>query len=114
MLSCHLCKAEVACNLKELYSHFRSRHGISDRYSRYSCCQGQCCRTFTDKYTFGRHIERCHKEDIEYVDKSATSATSRADDPEEVMESSTLLFFPHLISAVAESMSAILAHMLWP
>jgi len=89
MLSCHLCKAEVACNLKELYSHFRSRHGISDRYSRYSCCQGQCCRTFTDKYTFGRHIERCHKEDIEYVDKSATSATSRADDPEEVMESST-------------------------
>jgi len=89
MLSCHLCKADVACNLKELYSHFRSKHGMSDRYSRYSCSQRQCCTIFTDKYTFGRHIERCHEEDSEYVEKATTSATSGADEHEEVMESST-------------------------
>jgi len=89
MLTCHICKAEVACNLKELYTHFRSRHGISDRYSRYSCSQGQCCRTFTDKYTFGRHIERCHKEDITDSPIPTTSTTSVVNDVETAMVSNT-------------------------
>jgi len=89
MLSCHLCKAKVGCNLKKLYSHFCNKHGMSDRCSRYSCSQQQCCRTFTDKYTFGRHIDRCHEEDIKYVEKTSTSATSGAEEHEEMMESST-------------------------
>jgi len=62
---------------------------MSERYSRYSCSQGQCCRTFTDKYTFGRHIEKCHKDDIVDSPIPTTSSASVVNDVEEVMDSNS-------------------------
>lgn len=38
---------------------------LKDTHNIYTCSQGQCNRKFTDKYTFGRHIESQHCDSFE-------------------------------------------------
>lgn len=64
MLVCFVCNEEVATCVKKLFEHFKLAHGIHEQYDRYICCQGHCSRTFSNKYTFGRHIDKVHSCDI--------------------------------------------------
>lgn len=64
MLICFLCRTPCATSLKELFAHFKIKHWHIERYTQYTCAQGQCNRKFTDRYTFGRHIESQHADCI--------------------------------------------------
>ena len=64
MLNCFICKTAVAVSVNDLFGHFKSKHGLVERSARYDCCQNQCCRTFSEKYAFSRHLAKCHKDDI--------------------------------------------------
>ena len=63
MLCCFMCEALLQSK-KELFNHFKSQHGLSERKYRYKCGQPQCCRTFSDKYSFSKHLDECHSTDI--------------------------------------------------
>jgi len=64
MFTCFICKTAVAWSVSNLFAHFKSKHGLIERSARYDCCQDQCCRTFSEKYAFSRHLAKCHKGDI--------------------------------------------------
>lgn len=64
MLECGICKVGIIGSTKKLFEHLKTKHGIHERYDKYVCCQGQCCHTFTNKYTFAKHLESCHITDI--------------------------------------------------
>lgn len=64
MLTCFICNSDFNCSVKQLIEHFKRAHGIFEAYARYSCKQGQCCRSFSNKYTFMGHLRRDHKADI--------------------------------------------------
>ena len=48
MLLCFVCNYEVGGSLKALFIHLRNIHGIHERNAKYSCRQGQCCRSFSE------------------------------------------------------------------
>jgi len=64
MLICFICKTDIR-SIKELLSHFKHAHGLAGRYGTFRCGQRQCLRSFNDKYTLARHIEREHEDDVE-------------------------------------------------
>ena len=64
MFCCFLCTLPVAHSVKQLLEHFKTVHGISEPYGRFCCKQGQCSRTFSNKYTFIGHLRREHHNDI--------------------------------------------------
>jgi hypothetical protein len=64
MLVCFICKQDISCCIKILFRHFKTDHNLSERNSRYACCQDQCCRTFCSKYGFKRHVETFHAKDL--------------------------------------------------
>ena len=77
--------------------HYKDKHGLSARFSRYCCSQGQCCRTFSDKYVFKRHLERCHSH--EFVADDEMECTEVATDDDDVMS--------HVAAHVAETDSCV-------
>lgn len=65
MLICFICKQEVhAKKVKDLFDHLRNDHSVYEKYNRYACMQGQCCRSFANRYTYAKHIEMCHHDDL--------------------------------------------------
>ena len=64
MLVWFLCKQGVSVSTVDLLGHFKRVHGLCGRNGRYSCCQRQCCRIFTDKYSFIKHLTKCHSSDL--------------------------------------------------
>ena len=64
MLECFICHCDVGKTLSALFSHLKNKHSVHEHYSRYSCAQGQCCQTFSNKYTLAAHIRNCHTEDL--------------------------------------------------
>jgi hypothetical protein len=84
MLTCFICNIPCAGSLKDLYAHYKSEHQLVERYTQYTCAQGQCNRKFTDKYTFGRHIESQHCDCLNLnsavADKLVTSNDIQNDD----------------------------------
>lgn len=66
-------------SVRGLFRHFKSCHGLTERHARYSCYQGQCCRTFSSKYVFSRHLESCHiSNQPRSSSNSSPSQTSRS------------------------------------
>lgn len=77
MITCFVCKNDISTNKKVFFRHLKMQHGINDRNARYSCCQGQCCRTFSSKYVFSRHLATFHSNDIsEHVDTEVEAVPS--------------------------------------
>lgn len=70
MIICFVCKNNISTNLKVFFRHLKTQHGINDINGRYSCCQGQCCRTFSHKYVFSRHLSIFHSEDVSEKNES--------------------------------------------
>jgi hypothetical protein len=88
MITCFICKNDISKNKKVFFRHLKIQHGINDRNARYSCCQGQCCRTFSSKYVFSRHLATFHSNEIsEHVENAqaepvhAEVACSSVDQP---------------------------------
>ena len=50
--------------VKDLFDHLRNDHSVYEKYNRYACMQGQCCRSFANRYTYAKHIEMCHHDDL--------------------------------------------------
>lgn len=82
MLVCFVCNANVGCHLKNLFLHLKNLHGIKNRNAKYTCRQGMCCRSFSEKYVFSKHIMNNHKQDIE-DETSSTSIYNTAVDVDE-------------------------------
>ena len=68
MLVCFVCNAEIAGNIKNLFMHLKTNHGVHDRHEKYSCRQGQCCRSFSEKYSFSKHLLTSHPLDFDNGD----------------------------------------------
>lgn len=64
MIICFVCHSGVYGTLTEYLVHLKSQHARFSHYDTYSCRQGQCCRTFTNKYTFMKHLRKSHSEDF--------------------------------------------------
>jgi hypothetical protein len=64
MLICFVCGSSIDGSIKNLFHHLKNMHGVHERNAKYSCRQGQCCRSFSEKYAFSRHISSCHMEDV--------------------------------------------------
>jgi hypothetical protein len=64
MAHCFVCNSEISCTLNGYLAHLKSEHARSSHYGTYNCSQGQCCRTFTNKYTFVKHLRKCHSDDF--------------------------------------------------
>lgn len=64
MLKCFICHSEVADSVKQLLHHLKTKHALYEEFAKYSCSQGNCCRTFSNRYTFISHIRRQHAESI--------------------------------------------------
>jgi len=85
MLVCFVCGRDVSTSIKILFEHFKAVHHMYANYTRYSCKQGQCCRTFSNKYTFIGHIRREHKNDIYDTTSSESCAASNVWQGEECL-----------------------------
>lgn len=78
MLTCFMCNKDVSSDIKGLYRHFKDVHSLIGRSAKYVCCQGQCFRSFTDRYVFGRHLEQQHSDQLSKA-ANRTSATECSD-----------------------------------
>ena len=64
MLECFMCLCKVSNCLSAYLDHLKSQHGLIHHYDMCCCSQGQCCRTFSRKYTFTDHLQKHHQEDF--------------------------------------------------
>lgn len=77
MLVCFLCQSAEHLNIADLLKHLKDNHGRYLRHDRYACSQGQCGRTFKDKYDFSKHILREHASDV-HISSDSSNAFSHA------------------------------------
>lgn len=59
-------------SLNQYFNYLKLKHEHSNRFDTYSCSQGQCCRTFSSKYTFIGHSRVYHSDD--FVDRQHNSS----------------------------------------
>ena len=64
MITCFICKTEKH-DVRRLFLHFKTEHGLQGRYGTYCCGQSQCARSFHDKYILSQHLQSAHASDIE-------------------------------------------------
>lgn len=89
MPSCFECMCRLG-SIKDLLNHLKRAHGIYERKDRYRCCEGQCARTFSDKYVFTNHLVTNHAASeivtttTSYAPSGTVDSYLSADDDEEV------------------------------
>lgn len=72
MYFCPFC-FESCVTIKSLKAHCKLKH-YTKLYSSFKCCQKPCPRTFSNSYTFFKHLSRSHAErNSNIIDTSDTN-----------------------------------------
>ena len=78
MIECFVCHCEVSDTLPDYFMHLKLQHGRSGQYDTYCCSQGQCCRTFSNKYTFTQHLRKHHQDEFSHQRHSVLAVEEAA------------------------------------
>lgn len=78
MIECFICHREVSQTLSEYFMHLKLQHGRYSQYDTYCCSQGQCCRTFSNKYTFTQHLRKHHQDEFSDQRQNVSAAADAA------------------------------------